>query len=882
MSLYDAMKRRGYTFRQHLEEEGWGWHKPTVVDLDMVQRDELQRAGIDGLKAQLDSCIYRPAWGLWTFPCYDISQPLPRRSDLVLARDGRATAAVVAPASDRDLRGMADDFIKSVAELHGVDLPLVDADTATLADLAGRDLVLFGGSHRNRVALDLALRHRTFFADATVPGDDGWLITTHCGTDASGRNVLQVAAGDAHRATVLTALREAVTRQDGTVVVRHMHRVQPGAAMSARFPSWAVFTSSLPKRLPQLQGESIGAPTDPTALADVLARGFHSGGKDKGIYNAAPWDIAIDVARYYQLSADDRALRLFREMLFRAVDYYLKTPGGASYPADLDFRLGLLVLHYARLEHEAVFSEEDRLILVNFLLACSRSIHEYAVKFWPSERIGDSRHNHQTFPALSLTYCADYFARHGIDVSRWRAYADTIFSGRLWTRGKQIENSRSYEPYVFEHAAEYSAFLGRGLSLFQGDGYRNMVMRQIIATDNFFRPVDYGDTAISMTPAQSPTARMLAAREDGVIRWFAGESFARQPSDLPGAISDFPGLVLGVGLKPPAAGEWESAPVDPLFLQEVSPGLPHPRAFDKLGFRTGWGEEDQYLLLEGVTGSVSHAHHDTNGIVRYNHLGRHWIVSNGYGRRIGLANASKAFASREVGPADHNLLVLQRDGKLFADLPMAASLQLGRQGRALHSTTALLNCGGLDWFRTLVVLCGAYLVVLDRVRVLDSRLQSAHVEWNALGRASTHEQGARLEQQGVFLDLVSPSGWPVEHGVGDQSACWKRVLEDGSYPYAAFPLVKLRYRMPPTAPGETRALATLLAATRGEASYEIAQPEPQRLLINGPHEGCDGLRVDDGDLSILANAGGCEIRFGPVTDVPDAVLKWSRERKHRE
>ena len=32
----------------------------------------------------------------------------------------------------------------------------------------------------------------------------------------------------------------------------------------------------------------------------------------------------------------------------------------------------------------------------------------------------------------------------------------------------------------------------------------------------------------------------------------------------------------------------------------------------------------------------------------------------------------------------------------------------------------------------------------------------------------------------------------------------------------------------------------------------------------------------------LANAGGCEIRFGPVTDVPDAVLKWSRERKHRE
>jgi len=74
MPLYDAMKMRGYTFRQHLEEECWGWQEPTVVDLDTVQRDALKHGGVKGLKEHLDQRLYRPA-RMGTVDLSDVRHP---------------------------------------------------------------------------------------------------------------------------------------------------------------------------------------------------------------------------------------------------------------------------------------------------------------------------------------------------------------------------------------------------------------------------------------------------------------------------------------------------------------------------------------------------------------------------------------------------------------------------------------------------------------------------------------------------------------------------------------------------------------------------------------------------------------------------------------
>ena len=110
MSLHDVLQRRGYAFRQHLEEEGWTRRKLTVIDLDDAQRAALEHGGIDGLKGVLD------AQGLWSFPALDIEKPLPVQSDVVLAEGERVASTVIAPTADSTSKQMAREFIDAVSD----------------------------------------------------------------------------------------------------------------------------------------------------------------------------------------------------------------------------------------------------------------------------------------------------------------------------------------------------------------------------------------------------------------------------------------------------------------------------------------------------------------------------------------------------------------------------------------------------------------------------------------------------------------------------------------------------------------------------------------------------------------------------------------------
>jgi len=88
MSLHEVLQRRGYPFRQHLEEEGWTRRKLTVVDLDDAQRVALEREGVRGLREVMEE------QGLWSFPAVDIENPLPVQPDLILVQKGRPSATV--------------------------------------------------------------------------------------------------------------------------------------------------------------------------------------------------------------------------------------------------------------------------------------------------------------------------------------------------------------------------------------------------------------------------------------------------------------------------------------------------------------------------------------------------------------------------------------------------------------------------------------------------------------------------------------------------------------------------------------------------------------------------------------------------------------------
>jgi len=409
---------------------------------------------------------------------------------------------------------------------------------------------------------------------------------------------------------------------------------------------------------------------------------------------------------------------------------------------------------------------------------------------------------------------------------------------------------------------------------------RMAAARSLAVTDNFFRTSDYGDTNLSMSAAGSGKLAALVScgLVDPVYDWFGDQVFERAPNLMPASANgSIPAIRRGgrAGIPAPAGG-WEFIPLDPHFIEDFAPGFPAAHAFDKLAFRTGWDDDDHYLLFEGVGNkSISHAHLELNGIVRLNHMGRHWLVSNGYGRRVDLSNVSNSFSSRIRGPEDHNMLVLLKDGEPVDDFPVcAAMLQRGRTSDLLYATCAVLNVGGVDWYRTLVVLSGRFVVAIDRILPGPDAASDGRVEWQGLGEQTMNDGGCRLGQQGVYFDILSDSRWRVEPAVADQSASWKGVLDGGGYPYASFPLSKLYYRTH-LAEGSPRRLATLLAATRGtEPSIGIME-DGSTIRVEGDLGLLQPLNASDGDLSIHAEGVSMEMRLREVPELPEELRSYS-------
>lgn len=872
MDLHQILTRKGLKFRQHLEEEGWGIRALTVIDLTDAQAAALAKGGPHALREQL------AGEGKWSFPATEIETGVAPRSDLVLAEGAKAQAVVVAPASQMPL---AETFLKTIEARSGARLRLVPDDEADLSLLENHDAVLFGGSHESRFALDMALRYQSAFLDASVPGPGGWALATHCGLERSGHLIFQVACDSTAAEAAWQALEAAMESEATRLVLRPRHRIEPGPGLKKGLTTWEKVLAAAPGRLRRSEEELGEKPSDPNDIegwAKFIRQGLESGGPDVNLYNQGPIVFATECARYYQVSADPRALRMFHALLYQLMDYYLASPEGASYPSDFDFILGHLVLYYARLEHESVFTDEDRLLLRNFLLSCSRSVNEYARAFWPKDKPGrktNTRHNHQTFPARSLIYAYDYFNRFDIaDAADFKAYADDIFSGEMWHRSKQGENAGKYEIFVYDHGAAYSGYTGRGLDLFDPDALKTAADRLTVITDNFFRDVDCGDSAVSMKPGGEETLAVLVTSQsrDDLQQWFANESLVRSRNfsllgKAPGM--GITGLRLGRKVSEPPPRRWESIPLEPRFIDDFAPGFPVGYAFDKMAYRTGWGDDDHYLMIEGVgSKNISHSHNDANGITRLNHLGRHWLVSNGYGRRVGITNVSKSFSSRVQGPDDHNMLVLHRGGEMVADLPpLCAKLQLGRNEELAWFTGALFGYGGTDWFRTVVMVPDQCVVVVDRVRIVEAGLEKAHIEWNALGAVAAVPGGFRLDQNGVSMDVASPSGWTARPDVAARSANWKSVLEGGEYPYATFPLAKLVFEAPGVEAGQTHRLVTFLSAFKeGEEGRQISQDSDGTIRVDGLREVSGGF--EDADLKVSLRDGRLAIKCDTVPSVP--------------
>lgn len=805
--FFALLKSKGYFPRKHIEEESWGLFKNTVVDLDGPERSLDFPALRERLKEN----------GEWLFPPGELERPVPLD---VAIRPGKAKAVVPAEAS-HPMHRLAVRWREELLRRHGVYVEFV-TDTEAVP---GSPLIVFGGAHENAFTRRLAVRCLFGVADASVPGNNGWLAST-CRT-LTGEIALLVTGAENRWEELLGYLFGQTSHDGAGVSIAACHRVE--------------FGNGIPEDLRW---------KEPSAAEVFLGmEPLTEDGSQRS--NNVPILKAVLAAQCYLLGADGQALEFFRDSMRCLLDYYLKRPGGAVYPADCDFFYGPLLLLFARLEHH--FPDDERWLAREMLLGCLRTVYEYNIKIWPAPEGELTRHNHETFAGISLLIGAEYF-RDLDEAKIWKSRADSIFSAReLYCRSKHRENSMLYEVFVPLHAAAYSALSGRNFDLFDKAALSALAHRLMSCVDNFFHAVDYGDASLitygdaslSMNAIGVRTFSCAAAEalDDSRLRWLAWNIFQKGSCYLD-TYTFFAGLNRNDELREPESGQWEIHPLDPAFRRDFAPGVEAAQGLDKAVFRTGWRDADQYLCFEGVgNNGFSHGHAELNTVVRYNHRGRHWIVSNGYGRSADIKDITERFVRRSLGPDGHNMFVIRRAGEIVRSLPPAATLlESGSRSGCYYLTGLLKDYAGVDWFRSIVIIPDAGFLALDRMDIREGNIESAHIEWNCLGRAEQTADGWQLEQNGVFLHVSSPSA--AGRRTGETCAeDWREVISSGSYPHAGYPLSKLIFDIPP-APGQQRTAVWFEASTGRRPEYRLTGEAGERYCLSGPGLANESLETD--------------------------------------
>lgn len=872
--MYDPVKlfvEHGYKIRKHIQEIGWDKRKLTVIDLNAEETEFLNNNGPEEFEKRLngEECFI--------FPALEITKPLNLTMQTYLADASGNKAIIVIPKDCPHLEQAAKQLSGKISEQYKIKLEMLYDKDITYDQLSSANSIVFGGAHENLIAKQLSYRAYGFI-DATIPGPCGIAVTTHVDVTPFNRNFIQLAGDEQTIQQAVNCLIEKIVRGKDKTYIDFIHWIKPGPEMKEHLPILTEYLYSFFEKRYSGPLEIIEPPlsSDPEQAAEQLARTLDCGGVEKNYYNVLPVIAGSISAEHAVISGDNWGLLFFKHMIFRFMDYYLNMPEGASIPGDFDFHLGNFVKYYRLAETFSIFTDQERVMCANFLLACTRTVFNYNQNHWKVEPDQKVRHNHQTFPAKTFLVCANYFDRYGIrDVEVWRKEAELIFSGEIFNRSKHRENANLYEYFVPSHAAEYSLYSGN-LSNFDTGAFVRSARRAVIASDNFFRPTDYGDASVSMDPVINDILVNLIAchSEDPELEWFSRRCFEASPDYITRSTCTLSGLRMNRQGKKPECGRWERAELDKYFHRDYASEVSIEYTFDKMALRSGWEEKDQYILLEGVGNStISHSHNETNSIVRYNHKGRHWLVSNGYGKPIGELNVSKSFEGRQRGPADHNMLVFEQTDDDAAVIPPFCSILLysGASGNLNYLTSVLPNYNGVNWYRTIIAMLDEFLFVIDRIDLCGMNMAKGHIEWNSLGDLTTTDYGWRLNQKGVYMHVSNVSEW--ESFTGETPSWdWKKVMDNGDYPFASFPVKKIGFRLPRDGNNDVVMLCSLFSVTESEKPKHILQEiSSGQYQIAGVTASDTPISIEESDLKIEMKDDVCDVIISKTADLPEKL-----------
>ncbi|MBU0606957.1 MAG: hypothetical protein KKI08_03685, partial [Armatimonadetes bacterium] len=294
----------------------------------------------------------------------------------------------------------------------------------------------------------------------------------------------------------------------------------------------------------------------------------------------------------------------------------------------VDFWTDRLVMDWDAVEELPFFTDEERLMATNFLVACAQYCHDSIT--YQKWRILDEDHqifNHHTFPATGLFFSCLYLRRHGYElpeVDGWLHKSLKVFA-RAATAGRSYdEGGAGYSWLVGNHLLRVSLALG-DTSYAASEKMTRYADLAAVIQNNTFELVPFGDCHgyhASRTGAGSILLRAAEFHRDAGYKWLAERHDPQAAADdvftreLPAAPPD---KHVGLFVLPmdPVIHRWAGLPHFPGYpCPPALPSVPPEQGFDKLSLRGGWEATDDYLLLQGF-GAGQHGHPDANAISQY-------------------------------------------------------------------------------------------------------------------------------------------------------------------------------------------------------------------------------------------------------------------------
>ncbi|KAF0246897.1 MAG: hypothetical protein FD180_256 [Planctomycetota bacterium] len=627
-----------------------------------------------------------------------------------------------------------------------------------------------------------------------VPGPGGHAVRTLARPFRGKANVIVVAASDeAGLARAADAFRP--KQAGGELVWEEFLVERPGER-------WA-------KLRPDIRGDKDAFWQEQIALLDK------PGGGLSGRFFAeqiAAWGDA------YWRTGNDRFADLFRRSILKLFDEDLYVSG-----ADTHMVLGGLIRGWDQVEESPSVTSEDRAKIANGLLKrCIETAQGYGRAFpgLPYRGAIGMRHNHQTALGTGLVQAWLYYSRmYGLGrAAAWKAYVDDIADfAALW--GHAPEDSANYEVRTFLQAAETIRAQGISLKTWPGAAaWPEAALRFAAVRDPFMLPAAYGDcwhaaewTAADFwelmradagwEPATFLTDRLIEGyRVAHPASGPARELFAyRHGSVSTGGLLPAPDAkktsvalqpLLGLAAVPMTQGYYDylsGKTGNAVFWASHAKPLapPYERSADKVQYRSGWGTDAEYLLVDGI-GWASHGNEDLGAIESYAAGGRLWIIDAGY---------------TNTGVAHHSTLEVKRDGKPAWELLDGASGDFGSGPNMMEVVKAdpktpgkpgkfsvmlgTRNYAGATWTRTLSGGGGQPLVVEDTLVAEQAGVFEATFRLRFLGKIEGRDGAWRVEQKDAVLP-VALTLKPGDRASAGPAPADGHALDGGGYPWYPF------------------------------------------------------------------------------------------------